>query len=209
MNTSLIKKCCLWQTFHSMYIWAPLFLFWADLQCVVLSPLDACIDQFNTTQSTWEPCLCGHISSPARPLPDKYQREQRTCLSYPFWHQWSQHAPAPPNCFFFCGNLCPWQQRAQAEGGFVWIGMIMAIGSPKHRLHPRWMTSPLIVPCSHEWKLPQLKRYCHSHDKKKRGVCRDLTLRLGTVLFSWDCLFLSLWLLLCSRLHIELLQECR
>lgn len=111
--------------------------------------------------------------------------------------------------FFFCGNLCPWQQRAQAEGGFVWIGMIMAIGSPKHRLHPRWMTSPLIVPCSHEWKLPQLKRYCHSHDKKKRGVCRDLTLRLGTVLFSWDCLFLSLWLLLCSRLHIELLQECR
>lgn len=172
MNTFLIKKCCLWQTFHLMYIWAPLFLFWADLQCVVLSPLDACIDQFNTTQSTWETCLCGHISSPARPLPDKYQREQRTCLSYPFWHQWSQHAPAPPNCFFFCGNLCPWQQRAQAEGGlcglvWLWLSVALNTGSIQGEWQALWS-----CPVHMDENSPSSNDIATAMSKKERSMQR-------------------------------------
>lgn len=119
--------------------------------CGVLSPWDTCIDQFNTRPPTWETSLWSNIFSLAQLRTDKYQREQRTCLSYPLRLQWTQHALVPPN-WFFCSNPCPWLPQAPAEGGFVWIGMIMAIGSPKHWLQPRWMTSPPLVPYTHEWR---------------------------------------------------------
>lgn len=71
-------------------------------QGVLLSPRDACIDQFNTRPPTRETSLWRDVSSAAWPWTDKYQGEQRGCLSYPLHLQWRRKASVTPSpCFSF------------------------------------------------------------------------------------------------------------
>lgn len=71
-------------------------------QGVLLSPRDACIDQFNTRPPTRETSLWRDVSSAAWPWTDKYQGEQRGCLSYPLHLQWRRKASVTANpCFAF------------------------------------------------------------------------------------------------------------
>lgn len=128
-------------------------LLWADLWCVLLSPWDTCIDEFNTRPPTWGTSLRRDVSSPAQPWTDKYQGEQRTCLSYPLHLQWRQNASVTPNCcfsLFFFGNPWPWLQK-EVLCGLVWLWLLLAlnIGSSQGDWHMHsacppcaWMTHP-------------------------------------------------------------------
>lgn len=97
----------------------------------MLSPWDTCIDLFNTRPPTFETSLESDISSPALPRTDKYQWEQRTCLSYPLWLGWMQHAPASPNWFFvvICALGCSEARQRGVLFGFVWLWLLVALNT--------------------------------------------------------------------------------
>lgn len=141
LATWLMKKWCVRQwpnptpchpfCMHMGATFSQIVLLWADLWCVVLSPWDTCIDQFNTRPPTFETSPGRDISSPARPRTDKYQWEQRTCLSYPLWLRWTQHATASPNCFFVVIHAlgCSEPRQRGVLCGLVWLWLSVALNT--------------------------------------------------------------------------------
>lgn len=177
LATCQIKKWCVWQWSHptprpyasGCHFFLRLFLR-ADLWCEELSPWDTCIDQFNTRPPTWETSLWSDISSPILPRTDKYQGEQRTCLSYPLWLQWTQHAPVPPNCFFVVIRAlgCSEPRQRGVLCGLVWLWLSVALTTGSSQ--GEWQalrSSPIRM---NDDPPHQCQPYCHSHDKKEEDA---------------------------------------
>lgn len=128
------------------------------------------------------------------PRTDKYQGEQRTCLSYPLWLQWTPHAPVPPNWFFVviralgCSEL---RQRVYFLCGLVWLWLSVALNTGSSqggwqalRTSPIRMNDdpppppvPTIVP------QPWEKGGCRMQRPSIKVRQQSLWLRKGTVLF--------------------------
>lgn len=138
-----------------------------DSICVALSPWDTCIDQLNTRPPTCETCLWSDVSPPART--DKYQGRTKNLPLISALTPMDT-ASSGPSTLFFCGNPCPWLQRAQAQGvlcGLVWLWLSVALNTGSSQ--GEWQglySSPIRM---NETPPPNTTTFCHHHSHDTRG----------------------------------------
>lgn len=103
----------------------------------LLSPRDACVDEFNTRPpDPGRPFAARRdVSSAARPRTDKHHGEQKGSASHIRSISGGGRRPQSVQTLVFLSAYCGF-----AKGGLVWTDVITVIGSPEHWLVQGWMT---------------------------------------------------------------------